>query len=394
MGTFYRYPLDNLNKSNLSRPEGSSMTTFALETNKHSFLLRQRFGVNYVPSQNWYYCYNDWKPADISRDLDAVAGLGADHIRLMLVWPWFQPNPLYVSGRHLDNLEQLLEIARERNLDVLVTLYTGWLSGFHFNPPYLENEPFYTSPQWASVQDLFLEEVSRRVQSHPNFLGFDLGNEINCNWQTKPEDGDRWMARVLTRMRAQFPERIHVNGVDHRPWFDVHTFSPQALAAQQPIVALHCWPFWCDAGKYGKHLDDPYTRLGAGMAALARSYANDLAKPIWIEEFGACSEEMPEADVPRWLEKTLMSGIEQGVSWFTWWASHDVDQRFQFHPFEYHLGLLTRDNQIKPQGLIFKQIAEAYRNKPIVIPTAPLPPPPPKRNAAATWQWLLDWMAG
>ena len=129
------------------------------------------------------------------------------------------------------------------------------------------------------------------------------------------------------------------------------------------------------------------------MAALARAYANDPAKPIWIEEFGACSEEMPEADVPRWLEKTLISGIEQGVSWFTWWASHDVDQRFQFHPFEYRLGLLTRDNQVKPQGLMFKQIAEAFRNKPVTLPTTPLPPPPQERNAAATWQWLLNWMA-
>ena len=368
------------------------MTDFSWKTKKQSALLRHRFGVNYVPSQNWYYCYNDWKPDDISRDLDAIASLGADHLRLMLVWPWFQPNPAQVSARHLDAMEQLLELAGARDLDVLVTLYTGWLSGFHFNPPYLENEPFYTSAHWASVQDLFLDEVAGRVSSHANFLGFDLGNEINCNWQAEPRDGDAWMTRVLTRMNAQFPDQVHVNGVDHQPWFGVNTFSPQALIAQQPIVALHCWPFWCEAGKYGKPLDGPYTRLGAGMAALARSYANDPHKPIWIEEFGACAEEMPEADLPRWLEKTVMSGIEQGVSWFTWWASHDVDPRFQFHPFEYQLGLLTRDNRAKPQGLLFKQLAGAFRDKPVSIPGAPLPPPPVESNATATWQWLLNWM--
>lgn len=200
------------------------------------------------------------------------------------------------------------------------------------------------------------------------------------------------MTRILARMRAHCPDRIHVNGVDHRPWFAVDTFSPQALVAQQPIVALHCWPFWCEAGKYGRHLEASYTRLGAGMATLARSYGNDPGKPIWMEEFGACSEEMPEADVPRWLEKTVLGGIQQGVSWFTWWASHDVDERFQFHPFEYRLGLLTQNNHAKPQGLMFKQIADAYRNQPVTIPTAPLPPPPRAGNAAATWQWLINWM--
>jgi hypothetical protein len=79
-------------------------------------------------------------------------------------------------------------------------------------------------------------------------------------------------------------------------------------------------------------LGKPYTALTAGMTALARSYGNDPQKPIWIEEFGACSEEMPEKDVPRWLELSFENALSQGVSWFTWWASHDIDRRFLFLP--------------------------------------------------------------
>lgn len=119
--------------------------------NQPSLLMHHRFGVNYVASRHWYYCYNDWDSDTICRDLNAVAALGADHIRVMVIWPWFQPNPTALSARHLDYLEQILAIAAERGLDVLVTLYTGWLSGYHFNPPFLENEPFYTSPEWAKV---------------------------------------------------------------------------------------------------------------------------------------------------------------------------------------------------------------------------------------------------
>ncbi len=368
--------------------------THSSKTNRQSTLLSHRFGVNYVPSGKWYYCYNDWDRDTVCRDLDAIAALGADHVRVMVIWPWFQPNPTALSERHLDYLEQILTIAKERSLAVLVTLFTGWLSGYHFNPPYLENEPFYTSSEWAKVQDLLLDGIAERMQAHENFMGFDIGNEINCNWQAEISDGDVWMRRILGRMKTHFPDYIHVNGVDHAPWFSENTFSPQALVEEQAIVPIHCWSFWTQAGKYGKHLDDPYTRLASAMAALVRAYGQSPQKPIWIEEFGVCAEEMPESDIPRWLEITMTSALEQGVSWFTWWASHDVDRRFQFHPFEYGLGLLTTDNQLKEQGRVFKQFADAYRGKPVVIPTNPLPQPPVERNEQATWRWLLEWMSG
>jgi Cellulase (glycosyl hydrolase family 5) len=355
-------------------------------------LLRHRFGVNYVPSRSWYYCYNDWHPSDIARDLDRIAEIGADHVRVMVVWPWFQPNAAVVSAAHLDRLDELVGLSAQRGLDVLPTLFTGWLSGFRFDPPYLRDEPFFTSSRWAEVQDLYLEEVSRRMREHPNFLGYDVGNEINCCWQGPSPQGDAWMKRILERMDALCPGRVHVNGVDHQPWFSDQTFSARALAEQQSIVALHSWPYWTGAGKFGTPLGIPYTHLGAGMAALARSIAHDARKPMWMQEFGACSEEMPEGDVPRWLEATLSAAVDQGVSWYTWWASHDVDRRFEFHPFEYGLGLMTVDNRIKEQGRVFKRFAETYRGKPVSIPTTSLPPPPVKRNADATWRWLLDWM--
>jgi len=354
--------------------------------------MRHRFGLDYVPSRNWYYCWNDWKPEDIARDFDRIIEIGADHIRIMLVWPWFQPNPLAVSPAHLDRLEELMQLAARRKLDVLVTLYTGWLSGYRFAPPYLEKEPFYSSPKWLAVQKLYLEEVSRRLVHHANFLGYDIGNEINDFWSCPPAEGDVWMGQIFKLMHELCPGRIHVNGVDQHPWFDVNTFSPEALMAQQEIVTLHCWPYWTGAGKYGKHLDKPYTQLPAAMAALARTYGKDPHKPIWLQEFGACNAEMPEADVPRWMELAIGGGIAQGISWFTWWSSHDVDRRFDFNPFEYGLGLMTVDNKIKEQGRVFKKLADTYRGKPVIIPSRPLPPPPSQRTDEATWQWLLEWM--
>ena len=117
----------------------------------------------------------------------------------------------------------------------------------------------------------------------------------------------------------------------------VNTFSPEALVAQQAIVSLHSWSFWTGAGKYGKPLRNPTPgwRRHGGAGPQPGQVPR---KPMWLEEFGACTEEMPAADVPRWLELTTTAAVEQGVSWFTWWASHDVDRRFDFNPFEYGLG--------------------------------------------------------
>jgi len=73
-------------------------------------LSRHRFGVNYTPSHNWWFCWNDWNADPIRRDLDAIAALGADHLRLMLIWPFFQPNPKWVSTAHLERMDQLLTL--------------------------------------------------------------------------------------------------------------------------------------------------------------------------------------------------------------------------------------------------------------------------------------------
>jgi hypothetical protein len=364
----------------------------ALGANPDDQLMRHRFGVDYVPSRNWYFCWNDWNAADIARDFDRIAEIGADHLRIMLIWPWFQPNPTPVSPVHLDRLEELMRLAAKRKLDVLVTLFNGWLSGFRFTPPYLESEAFYTSPKWAAVQDLYLGKVSERMVQHANFLGYDIGNEMDCCWPCQPPEGDAWMKRIFRRMHELCPDRIHVSGMDHGPWFGVNTCSPEALVAQQEIVPLHCWPYWTGAAKYSKPLEKPYTQLPAAMAALVRNYGNAPRKPIWLQEFGACNVEMPAADVPRWMELAVTGSIAQGVSWFTWWASHDVDRRFEFNSFEYDLGLLTVDNQIKEPGRMFKRLADTYRGKTVIIPDEPLRPPPAQRNPEATWQWLLEWM--
>ena len=355
-------------------------------------LARHRFGVNYTPSHNWWFCWNDWNADPIKRDLDAIAALGADHLRLMLIWPFFRPNPKWVSTAHLERLDQLITLMGERQLDALVTAFTGQLSGWFFLPSFNRlSEGFYTDPKMWAAEELYVRQLARIMKLHKNVIGFDFGNELNTCWSGPVDAGDAWMKKMFALMNELLPDRLHVNGVDNKPWFQPDTFSAEALAAAR-FPVMHCYPYWTGATKYGGAMDPPSVKLLGGMAALIRSYAGSNEKPVFAGEFNTCIEELPEKGQAQWLDKAVHAAIEQGVSWFTYWDSHDVDRRFEFNTLEYSLGLLTNDGRVKEQGRVFQRLAEAYRGKAVVLPKGAPPPPPADRTDRGTWVWLLDWM--
>ncbi|MFY9980348.1 MAG: hypothetical protein WAK22_19120, partial [Candidatus Sulfotelmatobacter sp.] len=355
-------------------------------------LNRHRFGVNYTPSKNWWFCWNEWDANAIERDLDAIASLGADHLRILLIWPYFQPNPTWVSSLHLERFDQLLTLMAERRLDAVITVFTGQLSGWYFLPPF--NKPgaaFFTDDGIWKAQELIVRQLAGVIAAKQNVIGFDLGNEINTCWSAEPPVGDIWMKKMFSLMEEVNPQGLHVNGVDELPWFESNTFSPQTLAAR-PMPVMHCYPYWSGALKYGGPMDPPSTKLLAAMATLIRSYAGDARKPVWAEEFNTCIESLNELQQAKWLEKAVLAAIDSGVSWFTYWDSHDVDRKFEFNSLEYSLGLLTNDGKVKEQGKTFKQLADAYRGKPVVFPSVPIPPAPLNRTQEMSWRWMLDWM--
>jgi len=297
-----------------------------------------------------------------------------------------------VSGAHLERLDQLLTLMGQRNLDALVTVFTGQLSGWYFLPAFNRlSDGFYTTNLMWEAQVRFVLALAATMKPHPNVIGFDFGNELNTCWQAPVAAGDAWMARMFALMNEALPGRIHVNGVDHHPWFELDTFSPQALAAAR-FPVMHCYPWWTGALKYGGAMDPPSVKLLAAMAALIRSYARDGHKPVWAGEFNTCIEALPEKGQAEWLEHSVMAAIDEGVSWFSYWDSHDVDRKFQFNPLEYSLGLLTNDGRVKEQGRVFRQLADAYGGKPVKYPTASLSAPPQEPTMAGTWAWINNWL--
>ncbi len=363
------------------------------ETRRTLDINRHRFGVNYTPSHNWWFCWNDWDPSPIEKDLDAIASLNADHLRIMLIWPYFQPNLTWVDPLMLDRLHQLLTMMSQRRLDALITVFTGQLSGWFFLPPFnLPNAGFYTDPKIRAAQLLFIRKIAAVVHDHPNVIGLDLGNELNTCWHAPTSDGDAWMDWIFAQIDKAMPGHLNVNGVDQQPWFRNTTFSPAALVANQRMPVMHCYPYWSGALKYGGPMDPPSIKLLAAMATLIRSYAGKPQTPVWAGEFNTCIASLTQSQQGQWLERAVLAAIDQGVNWFSYWDSHDLNPKFTFNSVEYTLGLLTNDGQVKDQGRVFRELAKTYRGRAVTYPNAPLPSPPEARTTRNTWHWLLDWM--
>jgi endo-1,4-beta-mannosidase len=334
-----------------------------------------RFGVNYVPAKNWWHSWIDWDPASIAADLEAIAGLGADHIRIHLVWPVFQPDERHVSPAMLGRVAELMEIADAQDLDVSVTVLDGWLSGTCFRPFWQRpGMNLFADPDALRAQKALLAAVIDAVGAHPRFLGIDVGNEPNVllqfddNAGTTPAEADAWTGDMLAECERLAPDGLHVVGFDHLPWLGETPFGRNAIATTGAATAIHSWTrFTGTLERYGVS-GTGTVHLAEYVIELARAFHVDPGRPVWLQEYGASPEWMDEERIPDHVEAFTRAALSSDGLWgITWWCSHDIDRRFAGFPeLEYDLGLLTVGNRVKPVGERLRELIAAHRSDPVV----------------------------
>lgn len=340
-----------------------------------------RFGVNYVPARHWWYSWLDWEPNAIAADLEAIAGLGMDHIRVHCLWPFFQPDPGYVSETALARLVALLDLADAAGLDVTVTVLNGWLSGLVFLPAWVERSwrgparNIFTDPEVVAAERDLLSAIAAAAGAHRRFLGFDLGNELGVLHQfgqpASTAEADSWAAALLAHCAAVAPGKLHVNGVDHIHWFDDVGFSRANLATAGGATAIHAWIKFTGAlERYGPD-GVGAIHLAEYCVELARAYHRDLARPVWLQEFGCSPLWIGGRDPADFAEATIRATLGCAGLWgLTWWCSHDLSPRLQgLSAMERGLGLLDQANDPKPAGArVARLIGELRRSPPQPLP--------------------------
>jgi hypothetical protein len=340
---------------------------------------RVRLGLNYTPTEHWWYSWADWDPRSIRADLADVAALGMDHIRIMAMWPELQPNSTYIRGEQVDRVRSMLDIAGEFGLDVEVTVLDGAVSGFLFVPPWLLNNStgkltnIFTDQAALTAQEQLFTELGSAIGRHPRFLGFDLSNEIY--WFTSPFGvdvappvGDAWLRSMFTATDAAAPGKLHVAGLDHWPWLNNDYFSRDAMGTTGTLSANHTWAGWTDVVQNYGAMSTPSLHYSEYFIELIKAFHTDLNRQVWIEETGMSKVWMDPSLIPQWTEQSIRNMASCENLWgITWWCSHEVSSKLTgFNPLEYDLGVYTNDRKVKPIGQTIGALAREFDQSPPV----------------------------
>ncbi|MER7394652.1 glycosyl hydrolase [Streptomyces sp. NPDC000151] len=338
-----------------------------------------RFGVNYTPTCGWFHHWLDFDLDEVRADLDSIAALGLDHVRVFPLWPLFQPNRTLIRPRAVDQLVSLADAAAERGLDVAVDGLQGHLSSFDFVPAWTttwHRRNLFSDPDVLDGQAAYLETLAAALADRPNFLGMTLGNETNQFSGDPHPDPDRitpaqataWLERMLAACERGAPGRLHLHASYDAAWYlDGHPFTPGHSATLGALTAVHAWVFNGTAQRYGRE-STATAQHAAYLIELSKAWAADTGRPVWLQEVGAPAPHIPAEHAPGFVRDTVRAALDCTDLWgITWWCSHDVDRALaDFPELEYSLGLLTNDRRAKPEGLALADAVREQRSAPHV----------------------------
>ncbi|WP_439694185.1 glycoside hydrolase 5 family protein [Curtobacterium sp. SP.BCo] len=368
-----------------------------------------RFGVNHTPSVGWFHSWLDFSPSDTARDLEQIASLGADHVRIFPLWPVVQPNRTLIRQSALRDVATVVDIAGSFGLDVNVDALQGHLSSFDFVPSWLDSwhrRNMFTDPEVVASTAAYVEALAAAVADKPNLLGITIGNEVNqfahaphpAPHDITAEQGHAWAAAMVAAARrglagasgasgaAGASGASGASGLEARhgsaplvtvaqydaAWYDdAQPFGPEHAADHGDATVTHSWVFNGSAALHGA-LGPGSVRHGEYLLQLAAAWNRDPARPNWLQEVGAPTNVVDPDDAAAFTEQTIRHVLDtQQALGVTWWCSHDVSRSLaDFPELEYDLGLFTNDGRLKPAGEAFAALARSAGHR-AVTPAAP-----------------------
>lgn len=343
-----------------------------------------RFGANYIPSKNWLHSWIDWDEKSVEEDLLACKEIGIDHIRAHVIWQYFQLDKYVINKQAFRNLESFRKVCEKVNMDFCLSVFTGWMSGLFLIPSWTKGmEGIFNDEEIIKGEKFFIKELAGVVGDSPNFLGFDLGNELSCiaryDKSLTIKETDKWNTDMLEYCEELVPNKLHNNGDDHQPWLTNKYFSKEVLANTGAITPLHCYALFTGAlERFGREAVESI-HLAPFMQEIAQAYAKDPNnRKYWVQEFGTVTTDLNE-EVFDFMRKSIDAMYTQNNLWgITWWCSHNISKEYTvFSPKEFVLGLFDNDNKITESGKMFFDMVKKYNENPVK---------PKERTSAIVWK--------
>jgi endo-1,4-beta-mannosidase len=356
-------------------------------------------GVNYWPRKKAMYWWKDFERAEVETEFAEVARLGLQVARIFLFWEDFQPAPERVSDRALDDLGTVLDVAREANIRVMPTFFTGHMSGINWWPVWAlsdEEDPSgvlrmvngeyttrigrdpYTDPFMLEAERVVVSSVCERYGMHPAVYSWNLSNEPDIFFMPRTyEDSGTWNATHASTIRMY--SELPISAGMHLPTITGNNgFRPDFMAPHNDFLSMHAYSIY-----FGPTQDtDP---LNSDVVPLASLVTEALGgKSVLLEEFGYASSE--RGDVSEY--KFVRRGDSEGRQYFAddesggryycevleklarcgslgafAWMFSDYDPclwnrpPFDTHEHERFFGLTRYDGSVKPSGEAMRDFA-------------------------------------
>lgn len=350
--------------------------------------MNYKIGVNYWGSKYAIDMWKYWDEESVREDLKQLSQYGVRCMRVFPNWRDFQPvqrlrghkgmnreyrfaddilpdNPFLIDMKQIEHFRTFCDIAKENNIELVVSLVTGWMSGRLFVPPAVEGQNHITSPESLVLQSKFVRGFVRMLKDRPEIIMWDLGNECNC---MSPADNREqtylWTSNIRNSILSEDTTRPISSGMHSLSIRDTWNLEDQGELCD--YLTPHPYP----SRSVGGHID-PMNMLRTSMVTTAQivMYSGIGKKPAIIQETGTFNnmigDQKTAADFSR---VSLFSGWANGAKGYFWWCAND-QMHIKTPPNcwsmnENELGILQAEYKPKEVALVLKEASNAIENMP------------------------------
>lgn len=395
---------------------------------EHSFLL----GINYQPRQQTHPDDGPfgWRRIDVGavrHEMQHIADLGCDTIRLTLTWEAFQPGMARIGSRAMRNLERVLDLAQQAGLRAIASLLHGtqggalqlpvWATGLKLEPQQRLTSRFgpellvgaeglpevlseghlrpilvrdlYRDPEQLAAQRYLLSEVMGYFAEHPAVRAWEIGHDL-----------DRVRAPVSNQAARDWFRRLAEWSREQQVRCLLGTVSPRGLARRDSLRPAQLADV-CDALVLAVDYSDPLPLNGfwnaealallhalvfslsgrsaliSGLGPATRAQGGDM----WIEErqFGqqVYRHILDEDQQAALLEAALNRLYREGAAGVILAAYADVPELFWQAPpldqarSERSRGIVRVDGSEKSAATVVRSFAGRLRRSALPKPDRP-----------------------
>ncbi len=363
-------------------------------------------GVNYWASHAATRMWSQWNESVVEKDIQALAGIGCEYLRVFPLWPDFQPIMIlrancfkggykrgyaYTGERPLphteagragvdetmmERFERLCDIAQQNNMKVIVPLINGHMTFRIYNPPAVEGLDHFTDPESLMWQGKFIHYFVKRMKHHPAIVAWEIGNESNCLSAAESRaTAWSWSAFVTDAIRAEDNSRpvcsgmhsLHVHDSKGNIRQSGWTFHDQAELCD--TLTSHPYPMWRD---YINRDKSNTLRWVLQTATENQMYADISGKEAFAEEVGTLRRTFSTfealGDSLRNILWALWSNDSRAL---LWWCAYD-QTAMEFPPYDWdeagmEHGVLTADYRVNPTGRALRDFAAFKKSCPIKV---------------------------